>query len=130
MSENLDLVRSIYAAWNAGDWGLEHFSPDVEWSLGMLDQPDRMHGRDALLDAWKHYWGSWKPGARWEMTELQPLGHRQVLACGRLYAVGRKSGVEVGTPMVQLWTVEAGLVMSMLSFGDRVTAMKATGFEG
>ena len=133
MSENLEtdspVVAAVYAAWNRGDWGLEHFSPEVEWALGTLDQPGRMRGRDALLDAWRHYWGSWKPGARWEMTELEQLGHGQVLASGRLHAVGRKSGVEVRTPMFQLWTVEAGLIVRLLSFGDRVTAMNAAELE-
>ena len=29
--------------------------------------------------------------------------------------------------MFQLWTVETGLIVCLLSFGDRATAMKAAG---
>ena len=64
--EAIEVVTSTYAAWNAGDLGLEHFDPEVKWELlgkMALDQADTVRGRDALLDYWRRFWGAWKPGA-------------------------------------------------------------------
>jgi ketosteroid isomerase-like protein len=127
----LEVVTAAYAAWNAGEWGLEHFHPQVEWELigeMTLDQAGPMRGRDALLDYWRRFWGAWKPGAAWEITELRRLGDEQVLACGRLRVVGRSSGVESSAPVFQLWTVREGLIVRFLGCDDRATAVKAAGF--
>ena len=124
-SANLELVRSIYAAWNAADWGLEHFHPQVEWELSGLDQTGRVTGRDGLLDYWRHYWGAWRPGSRWEVLELTCIGDSQVLAWARVQAVGRSSGVTVDAPLAQLWTVRDGLIVLLRNFQDRATALEA-----
>ena len=29
----IEVVSATYAAWNAGDWGLERIHPQVEWEL-------------------------------------------------------------------------------------------------
>jgi ketosteroid isomerase-like protein len=124
-----EVVSAIYAAWNAGEWGLEHFHPDVEWDFGKqtIDQTDAIRGREALLDEWRRFWGAWKPGARWEVEELRRLGEEQVLAVGRLHAIGRSSGIESSAPIFQLWTVREGLVVRFLGCDDRATALKAAG---
>jgi ketosteroid isomerase-like protein len=126
--DSVDVVTAVYAAWNAGEWGLEHFHPDVEFHLlgeMALDQADPIRGRDALLDYWRRFWGAWKPGARWQIEELRRLGAEQVLAVGRLHAIGRSSGAESSAPVFQLWTVREGLVMRLLGCDDRATALKA-----
>jgi ketosteroid isomerase-like protein len=127
-----EVVTATYDAWNAGEWGLERFHPHVEWELtgkGALDQAGPMRGRDALLDYWWRFWGAWKPGARWEIEEMRRLGDEQVLACGRLRAVGRSSGVEVSVRFSQLWTVREGLIVRLLICDDRATALKAADWE-
>lgn len=53
----------------------------------------------------------------------------RVLACGRLDAVGRGSGVPLTTP---IWTViefRAGKVSRARVFHDRGEALRATGLE-
>jgi ketosteroid isomerase-like protein len=126
----LEVVAATYAAWNAGEWGLEHFHPQVEWEVigkMALDQAGPTLGRDALLDYWRRFWGSWKPGAGWEIKQLRRLGDEQVLADGRLQAVGRSSGIESGTPVFHVWTVRDGLIVRFLACDDRATALKAAG---
>jgi ketosteroid isomerase-like protein len=123
----IEVVSATYAAWNAGDWGLERFHPQVEWDLAALDQAGPGRGRDALLHYWRRFWGAWKPGARWEMEELLSLGDEQVLACGRLRAVGRSSGVETSRPIFQLWTVREELIVRLLHCDDRAAALREAG---
>jgi ketosteroid isomerase-like protein len=128
--DTIDVVADIYAAWNAGDWGLEHFHPDVDWDFGKVAAPDQtepIRGRDALLDEWRRFWGAWRSGARWEVEELRPLSEEQVLVSGRLYAVGRSSGVESSAPVFHLWTVREGQVVRFVAFEDRAAAVKAVG---
>jgi ketosteroid isomerase-like protein len=128
--EAIEVVTAVYAAWNAGDWGLEHFDSDVKWELigkMALDQADTIRGRDALLGYWRRFWGAWKPGARWEIEELRRIRDEQVLACGRLHVVGRASEVESSTPVFHVWTVQEGLIVRFLGCDDRATALEATG---
>jgi ketosteroid isomerase-like protein len=124
------VVRSIYAAWNGGDWGIEHFHPDVEWEVtgaGGLDQVGRSHGRDALLSYWRRFWAAWKPGARWEIEQVERVSEDEILASGRLCVVGRSSGVETETPTFHLWTVRDGVVVRLLVSDERETALRASG---
>jgi ketosteroid isomerase-like protein len=128
--EVLEVVTATYDSWNAGEWGQQRFHPDVEWELtgkAALDQAGPTRGRDALLDYWRRFWGAWKPGARWEVEELRHVGDEQVLACGRLRAVGRSSGVATSMPFFQLWTVREGLIVGLLICDDRATALEAAG---
>jgi ketosteroid isomerase-like protein len=128
--DTTEVVSATYAAWNSGKWGLERFHPEVVCELignAALDQAGPMHGRDALLDYWRRFWAAWKPGARWEIEELRSFGDEQVLACGRLRAVGRSSGVETSAPIFHLWTVREGLIVRLIVCDDRATALKAAG---
>ena len=55
----VDVVRDIYEEWNAGEWAIELFHPDVEWELtaeGTIDQSGTFRGRDALLGYWQRFW--------------------------------------------------------------------------
>jgi ketosteroid isomerase-like protein len=91
----IEVVTATYAAWNAGDWALERFHPDVEYELvgkWALDQNGTIRGRDELFDYWRRFWGAWRPGARWGIKDFQRLSEEQVLACGQLHAVARSSG--------------------------------------
>ena len=126
--DEIEAVRATYAAWNEGDWGLERFHPEVEWELlgkGAFDQAGPARGRERLLSYWKRFWAAWKPGARWEVTELQGVGGGQVLAAGRMHAVGRSSGVQSADAFFHVWTVRDGLIVRLLICDDRATAMKA-----
>jgi ketosteroid isomerase-like protein len=126
----VEVVTAIYGAWNAGDWGLEHFHPNVEWELtgqGAIDQAGPSRGRDALLDYWRRFWAAWKPGARWDIDKLERTAEDQVLASGQLRAVGRTSGLRTSAPVFHLWTVRKGLIVRLLVCDDRETALKAPG---
>ena len=121
-----DVVRTLYAQWNAGEWGLEHFHPDVEWAASgeAFDETSPSRGRDALAAYWRRFWAAWRSGARWEIDEVESVDEH-VLACGRLRVVGRSSGLETEIAVFHLWTVRDELVVRLLSCDDREAALKA-----
>lgn len=127
MRSPTDVVTAIYAEWNSGEWGLEHFHPDVEWEMSSttFDQTGRSRGRDALMRYWRRFWGAWQPGASWEIEEFNPLAEDQVLATGRLQVVGRSSGVATDVAVFHLWTVKGEQVVRLLVFDDRESALRA-----
>jgi ketosteroid isomerase-like protein len=125
--DSTGVVTAIYVLWNNGEWGLEHFHPDVEWEMSStaFDQSGRSRGRDALMRYWRRFWGAWQPGARWEIEELDPLAEDQVLAAGRLLVVGRSSGLPTDVAVFHLWTVKEERVVRLLVFDDRESALNA-----
>jgi ketosteroid isomerase-like protein len=127
MRSPADVVTAIYAEWNRGEWGLEHFHPDVEWEMSSktFDHSGRSRGRDALMRYWRRFWGAWQPGASWEVEELQPLAEDQLLAAGRLRVVGRSSGLAADVAVFHLWTVNDERVVRLLVFDDRESALSA-----
>ena len=49
MSENLDLVRSIVANWERGDWSSDSWiDPEIEYVIAGGPQPGTWKGRDAM----------------------------------------------------------------------------------
>ena len=124
-----EVVAGIYSQWNAGEWGVEHFHPDVEWEMASsaFDQTGRARGRDALMRYWRKFWAAWQPGARWEIEKLESVTEEQVLASGRLLVVGRSSGLETEVAVFHLWTVHEELVVQLLVFDERESALDAAG---
>jgi ketosteroid isomerase-like protein len=123
----VEVVRAIYTAWNAGEWALEQFHPDVDWELrdeGSIDQAGATRGRDALADYWRRFWVAWKPGARWEIEEVELVGEDRVVACGRLRASGRSSGIEMTTPVFHGWVIRDGIVARLVVCADRADAVR------
>jgi hypothetical protein len=47
-----------------------------------------------------------------------------VVACGRLNARGRSSGIEMGTPVFHGWTVREGIVVRFVVGADRGAAVR------
>jgi hypothetical protein len=122
----VEIVTSIYGAWNAGEWAFEQFHPDVEWELGMgsFDEARSSRGRDALMAYWRRFWAAWRPGAQWEIEVLQPRGEDQVLACGQLFVCGRSSGLNTTIPVFHVWTVSEGVIVRLLVCDDRASALR------
>jgi ketosteroid isomerase-like protein len=126
-SDCAELITATYARWNEGEWAEEHFHGDVEWEMSQaaFDQTGPSRGRDSLMDYWRRFWAAWKPGARWEIDELECVSEGQVCACGRLLVVGRSSGLETEVPVFHLWTVRDGLIVRLVVGDDRATLLKA-----
>ena len=74
---------------------------------------------------WRRFWPAWQPGARWEIEKLEAIPEGNVLASGRLVVVGRSSGLETEVAVFHVWTVQDELVVRLLVFDERESALDA-----
>lgn len=125
--ENVDLVRSAYAAWNAGE--KERFSDllaeEVEYTTsGVFPDFDSVYrGRseflrfyDEMLAAWEYF--------RIDVREIETRG--DVILCTlRFEGKGRSSGVEVGTDFFHGYRVENGRISYLASRATSEEALEA-----
>jgi ketosteroid isomerase-like protein len=131
MSENLDLVRSIYAAWEGGDFSSTEWAhPEIVFeSTGFDFRPAT--GVVEMGQRWREWMSAWQR-YRTEAEEIRELGDGRVLVlmwhCGR----GKASGVgidEMKTPGANVFAIREGKVVRLCLFWDREDALADLGLE-
>jgi hypothetical protein len=93
--ENVDLVRSIYAAWERGDFGSADWAdPEIEYVVA--DGPTRgsWAGIGEMADAVRDFLSAWE-GFRVEADEYRELGPERVLVLIHRAGRGKLSGLEL-----------------------------------
>ncbi len=133
MSENLDLVRSIYAAWERGDFSAADWAdPNIE--LVYVDGPDpgSWLGLAGMAEGFLDTLTAWKDVTA-TADEYRELDDRRVLALDRRSARGKKtSGLELKelrTKGATLWHVHDGKVIKLVLYWDRDRALADLGLE-
>ncbi|HTQ68628.1 MAG TPA: nuclear transport factor 2 family protein [Solirubrobacteraceae bacterium] len=131
MSENLDLVRSIYADWERGDFfggSGDWIDPNIDFV--MADGPDAgvWHGRAGLIEGTRALFRAWNDW-RCETEEYVVLDAERVLVLLRVSGRGKTSGLEVGQVAVNLFHVQAGKVTKLAIYWDRANALAEFGLE-
>ena|SRR5215204_445131 len=54
--ENLELVRSLYAAWERGDWGpIEWAYPQIQWVSADGPSPGTWTGLESMAEGWRDW---------------------------------------------------------------------------
>ena len=80
MSANLDLVRSIVAAWERGDWSRADWAdPEIEYVMADGPSPGNWPGLAGMADAARELFGAWQD-YRAEAEEYRALDVERVLA--------------------------------------------------
>ena len=95
MSENLDLVRSIVAYWERGDFSRADWAdPEIDYLFpdGLL--PGSWTGLAELKSGFRDWLAVWE-GARYEATALRELDPDSVLVLARYRGRGKTSGLEM-----------------------------------
>src|ERR1043166_7759847 len=99
MSENLDLVRSIYAAWEQGDFSSAEWAhPDIEFVMADGPAPGSWTGLDGMAEGWRDFLIGWAD-FHGKPEEYRELDGERVFVLTHFSARGKKSGLEVG----QIW---------------------------
>jgi ketosteroid isomerase-like protein len=132
MSENLDLVRSIYADWERGDFS------SVEWAAAEIkcvraDGPDpaMWTGVASIQEAWREFLSAWK-GYRVEACEYRELDSDRVLVLTQRRGRGQRSGIASGQLVAQgatVWHMRQGKVTRQVTYWDRDRALADLGLE-
>jgi ketosteroid isomerase-like protein len=134
MSENLDLVRAIYADWERGDLrSTEWAHPDIEYvEHGGLSHeglaPVRSKGLAGMAQAAREFVNAWD-GWTIVAEDIRELDDQLVLAMTCYSARGKHSGLSVEQQGAHVFLVRGGKVAQLTVYAVRHRALADLGPE-
>src|SRR6478672_3980907 len=132
MSANRDLVRSIYADWERGDFSSADWAhPEIEYVVPDGPEPGTWTGLAAIADALHDELRAWEDFRSWS-EEYRELDAERVLVLGHLSGRGKTSGVEVGemqTKVAAVFHIRDGKVTRLVTYWNRDRALADVGLE-
>jgi ketosteroid isomerase-like protein len=121
MSANLDLVRSIFAIWERGDYSsVEWAHPEIEWVLADGPSPGTWTGVAGMAEGWRDFLSAWEEHSI-EVDEYRELDGERVLVLEHVSGYGKTSGVELaqmGARGATLFHVRSGKVTRLVNYFD------------
>jgi ketosteroid isomerase-like protein len=120
--ENVELVRSIYAAWERGYFGETHWvDPGIDCRfIGDTPAAGTSKGLDGMASAWREWLSAWEE-FHVEADEFRELDEERVLVLARFAGRGKTSGLEIGqvwTKAASVFQVREGKVTKLLLYTD------------
>ena len=129
MSENLDLVRSIYADWERGDFrSIEWADPGIEFVVIGGPTQGQFHGIPEMARRMRDFLTTWE-GYRIKAEDYRELDDERILVLTRDTARGRTSGVDTVQRRARLFHLQGGKVTRIISYWDRDRAVADLGIE-
>jgi ketosteroid isomerase-like protein len=132
MSSNLDLVRSIYAAWERGDFSRADWAdPEIECVVADGPSPGRWKGKAGMAEfsrEWMSAWDDW----RLEAEECRELDSERVLVSTLVSGRGKTSGLDLRQARMRgtdLFHISDGKVTRYVVYLDRDRALTDLGLE-
>jgi ketosteroid isomerase-like protein len=133
-SANLDLVRSIFAAFERGDSlsSADWAHPEIELVIADGPEPGTWKGLTGMAEgarSWMSAWSEWRA----EVDEYRELDAERVLVLSHVSARGKTSGLEIGqtqTAVTSLFHVREGKVARWVVYMDRQRALADLGLQG
>jgi ketosteroid isomerase-like protein len=129
MSDSLDLVRSIYAAWERGDFtNADWAHPEIEYVVTDGPHPGRWIGIVAMAGALRDELKAWDR-FRATATGFRELDADRVLALVQFRASGKTSAIEVDQASAEVFHVRDGRVTRLIAYWDRDRALSDLGLK-
>ena len=132
MSANLDLVRSIYAAWERGDYSSAEWAhPEIEFVIANGPSPGSWTGLAEMAEGHRDFLRAWED-FRVEAEEYREFDDGRVLVLDHLSARGKTSGLDLGqtrTMGAWLFNIRDGRVTKMVRYLDRDHALADLGLK-
>ena len=126
-SANLDLVRSIYAAWERGDFrSTEWAHPEIEFVRPDGPEPGTCIGIPAMSQMTRDILTAWDD-LRQVPDELQEVDAERVLVLFRATGRGKMSGVDLQSKWANVFHLHDGKVTRILLYYDRDRAFADLG---
>jgi ketosteroid isomerase-like protein len=129
-SANLELVRSIYPAWQRGDWSSADWAdPEIDFVGADMLPVMRAKGLAGLAQAWREFLEQWEEW-RVEPVEYRELDDERVLVLIKLSGRGKSSGLEVEQMRAEganLFHIRNGKVTRLVLYWNRDRALADLG---
>jgi ketosteroid isomerase-like protein len=130
MSANLDLVRSILAAWERGDFSAADWAhPEVEYVFVGGPSPATWTGMAGMAKGARDWLSAWED-LRIETDEYRELDRERILVLTRGSGRGKTSGLELAQMRTQgahLFHVRDGKVTRLVLYYHRDRALADLG---
>jgi ketosteroid isomerase-like protein len=131
-STNLDLVRSIYAAWERGEFSrAEWADPEIEFVVADGPEPGTWTGLAGLAEWSRDFLSTWED-LHAEAEEFREIDRERVLVLLHNRGRGKMSGLEVGQmsgKAANLFHVRKGKVTRFVNYFDRDRALADLGLK-
>lgn len=133
MSENLDVVRSIYADWERGDFSSVAWAdPAIELVYGDgLEAPNRWTGIAGMAEGWATFLRQWED-YRTKLVACRECGDDCVLVFALSIARAKLSGIALERRAAEVTTtfhLRDGKVVRLAIYGERANALADLGLE-
>jgi ketosteroid isomerase-like protein len=128
---NLDLVRSIYAAWERGDFSSAEWAhSEIEFVAADGAETGKA-GLAATADGVREFLSAWEE-FRVEADEYRDLDDQRVLVLDHRSGRGKTSGLDLGhvrTTGARLFHIRDGKVTRLIVYFDRERALAQLGLS-
>ncbi|HUH81963.1 MAG TPA: nuclear transport factor 2 family protein [Solirubrobacteraceae bacterium] len=129
ISANVELVRSIYADWERGNFGrADWVDPEIEYLTEGGPDPGGSTGLAPLAAANRDFlslWTDWRIHA----DSFRALDGERVLVLTSRGGRGRASGLEIWEPSANLFHIRDGRVTRLVFYWHRERALADLGLE-
>ena len=126
-SANLELVRSIYAAIERGDFtNVDWADPEIEFVIADGPEPGTFRGLAGMAEVMRNLFGEIED-FRSEAEEYRELDAEHVLVLRRVVGRGRLSGVPVSGRGAEVFEVRDGKVTRIVVYSERDRAFADLG---
>jgi ketosteroid isomerase-like protein len=124
--ENVDLVRSIYAGWERGDYGSAEWAhPEIEYVIADGPAPGNWTGLAGMAEGVREALSAWTDMHQ-EAEEYRELEKGRVLVFTRWSGRGKASGLDLGqmrTRGADVFYVRDSKVTKLVTYFDRDRAL-------
>ena len=131
-SANLDLVRSIFVAWERGDFRETNWAHrEIQHEFADGPNPGAFTGMAGMAEGWREFLAAWE-NYRVVADEYRELDDERVLVFHHRTGRGKASGMELGemrTGGANLLYVRDGKVTKMVIYFHRDRALADLGLE-
>jgi ketosteroid isomerase-like protein len=129
-SANLDLVRSIHADWDRGDFSsVEWAHPNIEFGYADGPEPGRWSGVAGMAEGWRIFQSAWE-GLRPDATEFREIDEECVLVLVRFEGRAKASGVQLRqmrSSNASVHHIKDGKVIELMLYWDSDRALADLG---
>ncbi len=130
--ENVEIVRSICAAWERGDFSSAEWAHrEIEYVIADGPTPGSWIGQAGMVEGWRSFLDAWED-FRAEAEEFRELEGGRVLALVQFRGRGRASGLDVGQMQsrgANLFHLRDGKVTRLSTYMNRERALEAAGLR-